>query len=368
MVSAALALGVSEVAVRLLSPQQYVRGEKFYRSDAELGWALAPGYRGRFSNLVDFDTEVRVNSLGLRGPELDGSRPAILGLGDSFMFGHGVAESESFLSVAAKAAGATPVNAGVPGYDLCQAVDLGARLLPTIPVDAIVIAPCLANDEFDVSQGRFRTEVSHGYFVEPGVSFDPDAWQRRVRHLLFGHSHLVRMLRYSAATEWLTRHLGGDESINRRSLRSLLAAYQLPVRPEILEGDHLSATCLGKLAELTAAHEIPVVAVLVPDELEVVPAKFAVATRAIGESGLRFDPQGPARRLTALLAAAGIAVVDPTPELSRAVAEGEHPWFSQDRHFSPTGSRIVGERLGSELRRLLDRTPRSAPSAGSGGL
>jgi len=359
-----VALAIAELAVRVLQPQMLVVGEDFYRPDPELGWTDQANFDGRFTNIVDFDTRVQTNSLGLRGGELTGKRPAVLGIGDSFMFGHGVDAEDSFLVRGARAAGAEPINAGVPGYDLCQAVDLAGRLLPEIgPVDAIVIAPCLANDEIDVTLGRGRMVVQHGYFVEPGVTFDPDSWQRRLLHPIFAHSHLVRFLRYSPAAAWIERRLFGRESIDRRSLQALLDAYRTPPTEQILRGDEETGACFARLHDLAAARGIPVLGLLIPDELEVRREKLAPTAAAAGVDAAGFDLDGPRERIGALLRSNGIEVVDPSAALAAGVAAGRRLWFTQDRHFTVAGSEIVGGVLADALRQALAQpTPSASPN------
>jgi hypothetical protein len=363
--SCLFALGVAELAVRLLAPQPLVVGDCFYRSDAQLGWTLAPGYHGRLSNRVDFDTAISIDDLGLRDGDPAAGGPAVLGLGDSFMFGYGVEAGETFLARAARAAGAQPLDAGVPGYDLCQAAGLGERLLPRLPqVAVIVIAPCLANDELDAAGGIGRMTVQHGYFVEPGRIFDPDSLERRLVHPLFAHSDLVRFLRFAPVFQPLERRLLGRESIDRRALESLLAAFREPPPPEVLAGDRATGACLHGLAEAATARRVAVLALLVPDQLEIRRELLVPTERAAGIEEGRFDLDGPRRRVEALLAREGIPVVDPSAALEQAVRRGESPWFRRDRHFTPAGSAVVGGVLAPELLKALARREAPPPAPG----
>lgn len=347
--SVLVAFAIGELAVRLLAPQQVVAGEHYLRGDEELGWTLQPDYRGRFTNLVDFDVEIRTNSLGLRGPRLTGRRPAVLGLGDSFMFGHGVGEGESFLAVAARRLGAEPVNAGVPGYDLCQAVDLGERLLPDLAVDAIVIAAFSANDEVDVTYGRDRIEVRFGYAVEPGSKFDPASPRRRATHFVYRNSHLTRMARHSPAIEAISRWIGRGESIHRRMAQELLVAYQVPVSPTVVRGGEMTRDCLDKLSTLARSRDVPVLGLLLPDVLEIDSESRSRTLRLADRLHLDLDLEAPRQRLTKIFGEAGIPTLDVTAALRSAPAAAGRLYFTQDRHFTPSGSRIVGELLAEAL-------------------
>ena len=67
----------------------------FMRADPEVFWSPIPGYRGEFMG-----KPVRINALGLRGPEIAEPRPAgrrrVASFGDSITFGYGVGDEETY--------------------------------------------------------------------------------------------------------------------------------------------------------------------------------------------------------------------------------------------------------------------------------
>jgi lysophospholipase L1-like esterase len=106
---------------------------------ADLPYRLRPGITARSS-----DVPVRVNALGLRGPEV-AAAPApgtrrLLVLGDSVVFGEGLAEEDTFprlLERALAEAGAAPtevLNGAAPGYnteaELAYLREVGLALAP----------------------------------------------------------------------------------------------------------------------------------------------------------------------------------------------------------------------------------------------
>lgn len=108
-------------------------------SDPLTGWAL-PANRAFSAD----GTQIRVNSLGLRGPELAPRAPnevRLLSLGDSTIFGDGVTEVEVFSTVAAQVLATrwgVPVSGvigGVPGHDSSQSLarlsEKGAAIEPS---------------------------------------------------------------------------------------------------------------------------------------------------------------------------------------------------------------------------------------------
>ncbi len=128
------ALGLSAVfIVVLLVSAEFVlrwtvwipRGTPYVIGSRDYVYTQKPGISGRHISPGEFDVEFRINSKGLRGEEIDYLRnPShrILCLGDSFTFGFGVEEQESWparLQQQLTAGSATVVeviNAGVMGW------------------------------------------------------------------------------------------------------------------------------------------------------------------------------------------------------------------------------------------------------------
>jgi hypothetical protein len=100
-VSVSVSLLIAELAVRLVRPQPrlVIAPGGFYIPDPPGRYRLNPGYRGRIYNRAEYDNEIRINAAGLRGAELGPKTPGkerILVLGDSFVFGVGVEDTETF--------------------------------------------------------------------------------------------------------------------------------------------------------------------------------------------------------------------------------------------------------------------------------
>lgn len=84
----------------------------------------------------------RINALGLRGPELDPrAEHRVLVLGDSFTFGVGVADDETFAARLDRALGdaVQVVNGGQPGYGVFQMQATLARVAPEVQPDLVVV-------------------------------------------------------------------------------------------------------------------------------------------------------------------------------------------------------------------------------------
>jgi hypothetical protein len=96
---------------------------------------------------------VRHNSLGLRNDELQhDSRPTILFLGDSFVWGFNVEDNERFTELLRpELPDYRIVNAGVAGYGTDQAYLLARRIWDAVKPDIVVLMFCVENDRKDNS-------------------------------------------------------------------------------------------------------------------------------------------------------------------------------------------------------------------------
>lgn len=139
----------------------YQRGLYEASPDPQMGYGMTPGYQGK-----SYATRVEINENGFRGPSIDKPRPnevfRIFCVGDSFTFGMGVEEDESWPSQLSKRLAAPPgynqievINGGVPGYNLgqyCRQIELS--LLEFEP-NMIVI-------------GLVENDLEPSFFVEDG--------------------------------------------------------------------------------------------------------------------------------------------------------------------------------------------------------
>lgn len=128
-----------------------------YRWDAVTGYRLRPNLSFTFAT-AEFTTRIATNSHGLREPEPTPGdvRPVVLVLGDSFAFGHGVDQEQSFPALLQQRLGgrARVVNSGHPGWGTVQEAAWfdaeGRGLAPKVVVIGFVLNDVLANS------GEFR--------------------------------------------------------------------------------------------------------------------------------------------------------------------------------------------------------------------
>ena len=357
--SLVLSLVFAELAVRLARPQEAMTVTPgLYEPDPPRRYRLHPGYRGRITNHVEFDHPVLVNGHGMRGPEPSPAPAAshaapsraplrVLVLGDSFTFGVGAAESETFparLQAHLRAAGvpAEVWNAGAPGYGVPDEVAWYERWGVPLRPDVVVIAPFLANDLQDASPGS-QTRVVDGELVAA------DGEGRSVRRWLYYHSHLFRLLKSSLLEGPLRGKLGLAEPWARRERRAELGLYGPTLPPELAAGAAATDRAVARLARLVARHHARAVAVLVPSLPQLEPARWEVLHRELGADAGGHDPRRPNRLFAEMFARNGVPVVDSTDALTAAVARGRRVYYPQDQHLTPAGYDLLAREAASAV-------------------
>ena len=212
------------------------------------GWSLPVGQTFSFGGV-----QATTNSLGLRSPEPTADAPLrILTLGDSSVFGDGVADEETFSAVLAQRTGWDVQNGGVPGYTCAQSSDRYAELADVIQPDVLII---------------------YSAHNDARVIRSDEAWMGAVEHPV----GLLRLASLGATWVRIQRKIPRMSLREyRRCLSALLAAQaaaggkSLLVTPvskaDFLKEDPLQRALIGPyfqvLAETAAATETPLLNLL----------------------------------------------------------------------------------------------------------
>ncbi len=133
--------------------------------DRELGWKLSRDWFGRHRH-YDYDVSYSTDIRGLRRDpwrkEPDEQRRRVLVIGDSFTFGLGVEDHETFTSrLNIEQNKREFVNAGVPGYAPDQQMLWVERISPLVNPDQILFVIYLGNDLIDIGL-PFPVQADYG--------------------------------------------------------------------------------------------------------------------------------------------------------------------------------------------------------------
>ncbi len=377
-----LGLGLAEIAVRIVQPASrlVIQPGGLYEPDPPGRYRLRPGYSGRMTRAREFDIDVHINQLGVRGPEVGtslGTFPAeaspgtskaqtlqargvqteavrLLALGDSFTFGVGVEDSETFSTLAAAALAETgrpalALNAGIPAFGVPDAVGWLARHGVELEPDLVLLSIFLGNDLVDASPNREEILVVDGLLAPKESPRGPGAWLHRNSHLYvlvkgFSEGPLVRPLRAK---------LGLGEPWRVRVLREELAIYDREAVSKLAPAAAATDGALGRLAELAAEGGFTVLVQLIPSDLEVDPGRWGRVLAELDLDPKRYDAAVPRHLVTELLANRGIDWVDPSAALAEGIAAGRRLYFPEDRHWTAEAHALAADLLAPAIEQAL---------------
>jgi lysophospholipase L1-like esterase len=305
-----------------------------FRPAPKVGYELRPGYRGTGPS----GEEIRIAANGLReavSASTPAGAPRVIALGDSFVFGLGVPAEEAFPAALERAldGGVRVENAGVPGYNLVQSVARLEEALSVAAPEAIVLG-FLENDIHNVD-GPDHEATPAGLLARHPQAFRPETEVNPFQALggpwlwLQLHSAAFRVGSYAAIRARL--RVTGDEE---------LAALARAAEQSGALGDRLLR---GELDDETEPRFAAASHLL---------ARAAASARAAGarlvlvvfprpEQLLSERLRGGSRRITAVAAAAGIDVVDPTAALAASPDRIGLYLFPSDHHPSARGHAAV---------------------------
>jgi hypothetical protein len=341
----------AELAVRLVRPQAVMTvSPGLYQPDEPRRYRIAPGFRGRITNQAEFDTEVVTNREGLRGPDA-GPKPAgslrILAIGDSFTFGVGARQEETWPArLERRMRNVQVLNAGAPGFGVPDEVAWFEAYGVDLHPDVVVVAVFLANDLQDASPDQPKVAVVDGALVVPGETGGLRRW-------LYYHSHLFRLLKSSVLEGRVRSILGLKEPWARRELRAEFSLYAPTLPEELRRGAESTDAAVARLA----SRGVPVVAVLIPSLPQVDPRRWTALLDQFGLDPAGHDPRRPNRLFREIFERHGVPVLDLTDTFESAVREGRQIYYPIDQHLTPAGYDLMARTIGDFLPGVLKRSP-----------
>jgi lysophospholipase L1-like esterase len=328
-----LSIIAAELFCRLfLAPTRYWFPPGMYETDSDplIGYRLTPNFAGEIETPF-FKVHARVNSLGFRGaePDMSGRRKTIAVLGDSFAFGAGVEEDESFTSVLRSGLDANQwqvMNAATYGYSPAQEYRTYQKLIQKMRIDVVVLQLC-DNDVMDQSTPVQRA-VYHGTLM----AIPPrSAWEHFKADVIF-NSEFAARLRFAS------RQL----ETTRADIPPFMLAEFEQIRAREIES---TQKLLGQWIDQAAALKQKMFIVYIPDRLQVEPG-FAGYLDRFRKKGKTIDMDAAQRWLVAFLKdRPGATYIDVTPALRAKAQTGQTVYLRGDTHNNPAGNQIIGQEI-----------------------
>jgi hypothetical protein len=353
VVSSACALGLAEVMVRVVYPQQL---GVWY--SLRSGMVIHPP--STRIHLANFGQTVEFNSLGMRDVEHRQPKPPgtfrILVLGDSFMEALQVPLEASFSRLLEdqlrRATGqrVEVVSCGVGGWGTDDQLEYLRRYGVRLEPDLIIVAMTLHNDVADNLRERFHTladdqVVSRQHTEIPAVRFA----LLKIKDFLASRSHLTQLLRKF-------RSLGEIRQSAQQLDAHVLQLFQKEASTTMTRGWQLTAGLLRGVRVEGASVGARTTVVLIPLSVQIYDD---VLRRWLVEAGLTLSDielDRPQRVMHEFEARLGVDVIDLTPAF-RATAKGggRSLHVPGDGHWNREGHQVAATVVARELigRRLI---------------
>jgi lysophospholipase L1-like esterase len=354
-----------------------------------LGWFHIPNSGGLwYSEYGEYQANVHINARGLRDREIGYDNPQnayrILVLGDSYAEGLHVAQEETFpKQLETRLADADHpvevINAGVSGWGTDQeaifyAIE-GFRYEPDLVLLLLFTRNDVLNNYGPLEAARMGG-VQKPFFrmagdelVVPPFPFEPPpgTGSDDPPLLAFGDWLRARSASYRLMTPYLrnipaTRRAMGPLGLlggvgvalaDEPELPVTFEVYQTPPTSEWEEAWALTEALIRRLEKEVQTRGGRLAVILVNAPEQVYPDRWAAISTAMAQSqDHSWDPQGPNRRLAAILNGAGILYLDTLPIFQEAAAgpEASPLYFRYDFHWSPAGHGLAAEAVETFLR------------------
>lgn len=333
----ALATLAAEFGIRILAPRP-ISWLSIYAPDTALPYRLLPGV-SQHIDTGETDWWVHVNQGGYRAPspaaEPSPSGPYLLGLGDSFAFGHGTDFEDSLYGILDRELeGVSVRNASVPGYGPEQYRRVLEKHFadPALakPLAGVFLTSFLGNDFHDCIWNKERPITDGALGATAGRRY----WIKKT-------SHLYRFL--AAAAHGLG--FGRGES-------DLLLNAELLTRSEWFDGRlaealRLYSEELERIRDLCREHDVPLFVILLPARSTVDEKRCAASIASAGLDDDAWQRDLPSQKAAALCGRLAI----PFFETGEFLASLPHPLYLRfDGHFRAETSRALA---GAIVRRFL---------------
>lgn len=327
-------------AAELLFPSTDNTPEGLYVNSRRHVSVAQPGFTGTTGGGVP----LRINALGLRGPELSARSEAKrwLVLGDSFVMALQVPEHETFAEVLSARTDTAFLNGGVDGYSTWQATSRLAELARPAGVQGAVVVFFLGNDFTDNERhAQMLREAARLPDGVPIIQPDPHPMHR----LLASWSRV-----YGHYSVWARRRAisAGHDPMAQQWKRELAYFHRSGAR-DLQRTLSSTVQALAQLRDTARRLGVPLTVAVAPPAFAVHTERAGPTLSLVGLDPAGADLQAPDRAILGALSRLGIPACDLGPALRTAAAD-EAVYLTFDGHWSTAGHRVVAETLDGCLR------------------
>lgn len=360
-------VGLAEIALRTIVRSYSPITFDLYSRDPDGQLRLRPRAR-RQHTTPEWDVLVETNARGFRGGDWPGAGGrALIALGDSFAFGWGVEQNDTFLSKVERAlvsagsdagltnatVGIRVLNAAVPGSGTTDQLALLRVLLRDIHPAVVLVCFYAGNDFQDVADGgASQFDVVDGLLERRALT---SGWVDRVRGWIKRKSYVAQMI---ARLAWIReQHRTADVPVARRAhpgldrrdvaLRQFMQMHLREAPPAPLKkGITETLTALTEIRQLALSQGARFVLLVVPRNIQVHEEDRRRYEAAFDIAPGDWDLDRPQEILSSWATVQGAEYVDPLPAMRQAAAAGPaRLYYFPDSHMTATGHAVIADEL-----------------------
>ena len=349
LMSIVLTLLLSEALLRLFSPDWLSLRMKELTAGApcEFGtdrhWpaVMVDGNFKRFepnSNFavrhLEYDNRAHIDELGGRSTRHKEGAVLVPFLGDSFTFGLGVEDEETYVSLLSELSEGRFLNLGVPGsalHNQSDIIELRHDELGRPPL--YVFSFFIGNDFCDIEGHYKRQTPQKGR--RPG---EEASWLHRINQVVYHNNILKRIYAIQFVRGQVLRFM------NRSTSTFTLPIFQIcrTDKPYLATAQEFLRKELERLQGIAARLQFDMVFILLPSEYQVHTKHMKIKAQYYGIDEAVLDMHAPNRLLEGELKRLGIGFIDTTDCLGRN-ERLDDLYYVQDKHFTRYGHQAAAE-------------------------
>ncbi len=347
LVAGGLVVGVvaGEAGFRLARPDDAVEllynapdnaPNGMYTTDATVYAIPTPGFQGTQKSL-GYSTELRINQLGLRGPEVgEKDRPRYLAAGDSFTMAAQVTEAETFVGRLSEDMEWEVLNSGVDGYGTYQALERYKQLDERLDLDGVILTFFVGNDVHD--NVRWPNVQQEARRMRPGQPLS-----RRPVGAVHGFLY-KRSALYAALQMWLRRRsMARPDTPERHRWVSELMLFMREGGGVLGAQIPHTERALRALSQEVNAHGDTLMVAIAPPAFQIETERLNATFSLVGLDPSHATPDAVSNAVRDVLQRNNIAHCDLVDPLRRAHQAGREMYLQYDGHWSPKGHAVVAD-------------------------
>ncbi len=355
LISTLITLIILEVLVRIFCNQGLYTVSQYPKQmfTSASPTQLTPNFEGDFPK-SEISGHIKINSKGIRDYERPYEKKGkfrILGLGDSFTFGHGVEFKEIFLTLLedklqkAKGDKVEVIKAGIPGIGPQEYLSVLKNYGVKYDPDVVLVNFFVGNDIFDIKLPSAEASKSDTAKKADTVVLNSDEINgpskvegvNHFKDFLRRHVHLYSFVVDRTKTIPAIRHMLQKNNI----ANSIIGSYIIDILKKNYSDDYEKRwaeafNCISKMKEICPN----LVIVILPTREQVVPERLEKALKQLDYKKVDIDIYKPNKKLSDYCVANNIKCIDLLPEFEKSK---DQLYFEIDPHFNLNGHKLAAD-------------------------